>query len=167
MSGKKNTQGTSTSGTLPALKIGSRVRGTDDGVTGRVAWANAVRVKIKWDDGEEVTWKRESLAERPIEILDADDATESVAAAEQVRLQEIIKGGPQPIQFLFRHGSGLLAGLLLFYVFSYPLSVSHSAVPLRPGRDSRPDRPRTTLRRSAAVMPWSRPAASCGPWPQT
>ena len=37
-----------------------------------------------------------------------------VAAAEQVRLQEIIEGGPQPVQFFFRHGSCLLAGLLLF-----------------------------------------------------
>jgi hypothetical protein len=57
---------------LPALRIGSRVRCTDDGVEGRIAWANAVSVKIKWDDGEQVTWKRDSLASRPIEILDAD-----------------------------------------------------------------------------------------------
>jgi preprotein translocase subunit YajC len=62
-----------TSGDQSGLKIGSRVRCTEDGVTGRIAWANAVSVKIKWDDGEEVTWKRDSLATRPIEILDADD----------------------------------------------------------------------------------------------
>jgi hypothetical protein len=78
--------------TPPALKIGSRVRCTDDGVTGRIVWANAVSVKIKWDDGEQVTWKRDSLATRPLEILDADgddqpatpavtdNAAESVAA---------------------------------------------------------------------------------------
>jgi preprotein translocase subunit YajC len=70
MSSKKNTQA--------SLKIGSRVRCTDDGVTGRIAWANAVSVKIKWDDGEEVTWKRDSLVGRPIEILDSDDDTEQV-----------------------------------------------------------------------------------------
>jgi hypothetical protein len=74
---KKNTK-TTTSGDLPGLKIGSRVRCTEDGVTGRIAWANAVSVKIKWDDGEEVTWKRDSLAGRPIEILDSDDDTEQV-----------------------------------------------------------------------------------------
>jgi hypothetical protein len=70
MSSKKNTQA--------SLKIGSRVRCTDDGITGRIAWANAVSVKIKWDDGEEVTWKRDSLAGRPIEILDSDDDIEPV-----------------------------------------------------------------------------------------
>ena len=63
MSGKKNT---TSPASLPSLKLGSRVRCTDDGVTGRIAWANAVSVKIKWDDGEEVTWKLDSLATRPV-----------------------------------------------------------------------------------------------------
>jgi hypothetical protein len=54
----------------PKLKIGSRVRCTDDGGEGRITWANGVSVKIQWDDGEQVTWRRDSLAERPIEILD-------------------------------------------------------------------------------------------------
>ena len=71
MSKKKNAK---TNTNLPALRIGSRIRCSDDGVTGRIVWANAVAVKIKWDDGEQVTWKRDSLATRPIEILDADDA---------------------------------------------------------------------------------------------
>ena len=61
---KKNTK-TTMGGDQTGLKIGSRVRCTEDGVTGRIAWANAVSVKIKWDDGEEVTWKRDSLATRP------------------------------------------------------------------------------------------------------
>ena len=52
MSGKRNT---TSPANLPSLKLGSRVRCTDDGVAGRIAWANAVSVKIKWDDGEEVT----------------------------------------------------------------------------------------------------------------
>jgi hypothetical protein len=34
---------------------------------------NAVSVKIQWDDGEQVTWKRDALATRPLEILDAAD----------------------------------------------------------------------------------------------
>ena len=55
------------------LRIGSRVRCTDDGVTGRIVWANGVSVKIKWQDGEQVTWKRADLVGKPIEILDADD----------------------------------------------------------------------------------------------
>jgi hypothetical protein len=55
----------------PTLKIGSRVRCTDDHVEGRIVWANGVSVKIQWDDGEQVSWRRDSLADRPIEILDA------------------------------------------------------------------------------------------------
>jgi hypothetical protein len=54
---------------LPALKIGSRVRRADDLAEGRIVWANGVSVKIAWDDGEQVTWRRDSLADRPIEIL--------------------------------------------------------------------------------------------------
>src|SRR3954454_12360861 len=54
------------------LKVGSRVRCTDEGVEGRITWANATILKIQWDDGEQVTWRRDSLADRPIEILDAD-----------------------------------------------------------------------------------------------
>jgi hypothetical protein len=82
MASKKN-KGTSTSGQLQALRIGSRVRCTDDDVQGRVVWANAMSVKIKWDDGEQVTWKRDSLATRPIEILDDEDqsATPATPAA--------------------------------------------------------------------------------------
>src|SRR5438093_8909299 len=52
------------------LKVGSRVRCTDDGVEGHLVWANATAVKIRWDDGEQVTWRRDSLADRPLEILD-------------------------------------------------------------------------------------------------
>src|SRR5438105_10661668 len=55
---------------LKPLKVGSRVRCTDDGVEGRLVWANATAVKIRWDDGEQVTWRRDSLADRPLEILD-------------------------------------------------------------------------------------------------
>jgi hypothetical protein len=76
-----------TSSDLPALKIGSRVRCTDDGVEGHIAWANAVWVKIKWNDGEVVTWRRESLAGRPIEIRDADDEVRSEQPAEPVAEQ--------------------------------------------------------------------------------
>lgn len=57
------------SGSLTTLKIGSRVRCTDDGVEGRITWANSVSLKVQWDDGEQVTWRRDSLAGRPIEIL--------------------------------------------------------------------------------------------------
>jgi hypothetical protein len=63
-----------------ALKLGSRVRCTDDGVEGRIVWANAVSVKIRWNDGEQVTWRRDSLAGRPIEILAASgDENENAA----------------------------------------------------------------------------------------
>jgi hypothetical protein len=79
MSIKKKTAATTN---LPALRIGSRVRCTEDGVEGRIVWANAVAVKITWDDGEQVTWKRDSLATRPIEILDAEVASEEERQAE-------------------------------------------------------------------------------------
>jgi hypothetical protein len=77
MASKKSDQGSS-SASLPALRIGSRVRCTDDGVEGRITWANGVSVKVQWDDGEQVTWRRDSLADRPIEILDpASEAEQS------------------------------------------------------------------------------------------
>jgi hypothetical protein len=72
MSKKKNAPKTPAAD-LPALRIGSRVRCTDDGVEGRITWANAVSVKVEWADGEKVTWRRDSLPTRPIEIIDADD----------------------------------------------------------------------------------------------
>jgi HB1, ASXL, restriction endonuclease HTH domain len=78
--GSKKT--TATAAGLPALKIGGRVRRTDDLAEGRIIWANGVSVKIAWDDGEQVTWRRDSLAGRPIEILAGDDdqpATEQAA----------------------------------------------------------------------------------------
>ena len=72
MAAKKKTPAAPAAG-LQTLKIGGRVRCTDDGVEGRIVWANGVSVKIKWDDGEQVTWRRDSLAGRPIEILAGDE----------------------------------------------------------------------------------------------
>jgi hypothetical protein len=80
MASKKNKAATTPAG-LQALRIGSRVRCTDDGVEGRITWANAASVKIKWDDNEQVTWRRDSLAERPIEILDPDEEVQTEAPA--------------------------------------------------------------------------------------
>src|SRR5450631_2688936 len=96
MSKKKNTS-TNHNANPPALKIGSRVRCTDDGVTGRIVWANAVSVKIKWHDGEQVTWKRDSLATRPIEILDADndDQTTTPPATEIPEATNVVTAGDQ------------------------------------------------------------------------
>src|ERR1700688_3317969 len=79
MASKKKNRAT-TSNNLPTVRLGSRVRCTHDGVEGRIVWWNAVSVKIKWDDGEQVTWKRDSLATRPIEIL-GDDGDQSAAPA--------------------------------------------------------------------------------------
>jgi hypothetical protein len=67
---------------MQALKIGCRVRCTDDGVEGRIVWANAVSLKIRWDDGEQITWRRDSLAGRPIEIL-TDSSDEDPPAPPQ------------------------------------------------------------------------------------
>src|SRR3954447_978510 len=64
-----------------AIRIGSRVRCTDDGVEGRIVWANATSVKIEWTDGEKVTWKREAMKSKPIEILDAEEGTTVTGAS--------------------------------------------------------------------------------------
>ena len=64
---------TTTAAGLPALKVGGRVRRSEDRIAGRIVWANGVSVKITWDDGEQVTWRRDSLAGRPIAILAGED----------------------------------------------------------------------------------------------
>jgi hypothetical protein len=79
MASKKNKTATPSTPNQPALRLGSRVRCTDDGVAGRIVWANGVAVKVKWDDGAQVTWKRDSLDDRPIEIVDADGEGPAVA----------------------------------------------------------------------------------------
>src|SRR6476646_3405367 len=85
------------------LKIGSRVRCTDDGVEGRIVWANAVAVKIRWDDGEQVTWRRDSLADRPIAILadtGDEDQSESPAAPDASVLTASTESRPEESQAL-------------------------------------------------------------------
>src|SRR5450755_2214972 len=82
MTAKKKSATADNSG-LQTLKISSRVRCTDDQAEGRIVWANGVSVKIKWDDGEQVTWRRDSLAGRPIEILCGDEDEAAAPAAEQ------------------------------------------------------------------------------------
>jgi hypothetical protein len=71
VSGKKKTSITTDQ---PTLKIGSRVRCSDDGVEGRITRANGTSVKIAWADGEKVTWKRADLPDKGLEVLgDAAD----------------------------------------------------------------------------------------------
>jgi HB1, ASXL, restriction endonuclease HTH domain len=60
-----------------AIRIGTRVR-FSDGAEGRITWANATSVKIQWDDGEKITWKRAELASKGLTILDADAAPQEV-----------------------------------------------------------------------------------------
>jgi hypothetical protein len=79
----KKTKAAMATGSVQALRIGSRVRCTDDGVEGRIVWANAVAVKIEWTDGEKVTWKREELAKK-VEIIDADEEAPPAAPAAEV-----------------------------------------------------------------------------------
>ncbi len=85
MSGKKKSKASTTPQTL---KIGSRVRCSDDGVEGRITWANGVSVKVQWDDGEQVTWRRDSLAERPIEILEPAEEQPIAAAPEPLAVEQ-------------------------------------------------------------------------------
>jgi hypothetical protein len=91
--GSKKT--TATAAGLPALKIGGRVRRTDDRVEGRIVWANGVSVKVAWDDGEQVTWRRDSLADRPIEILVGGD---DQPAPEQAALPQAGQAAPPQVE---------------------------------------------------------------------
>ncbi len=83
MASKKNKPATSGTTNLPALRIGSRVRCTDDGVEGRIVWANGLMVKIEWTDGEKVTWRRDALASKPVEIIDDETPTTPEPEVEQ------------------------------------------------------------------------------------
>jgi HB1, ASXL, restriction endonuclease HTH domain len=74
MARKKNRPTTSSTTNLPTLHIGTRVRSRDDAVLGRIVWANAVSVKIKWDDNEQLTCRRDALASKAIEIIDDETA---------------------------------------------------------------------------------------------
>jgi hypothetical protein len=94
----------------PRLKIGSRVRCSDDGVEGSIVWANAVAVKIRWDDGEQVTWRRDSLADRPIAILadtGDEDQPESPAAPDTSVPTAATEPRPEELQVLSSAGQGL------------------------------------------------------------
>ena len=91
MSSKKNTN-------LQAIWIGTRVRCTDDGVEGRIVWANGVSVKITWDDGEQVTWRRDALANKPIEFLDTEDEQARASASEQTAAEQAEPGQPAPAE---------------------------------------------------------------------
>jgi hypothetical protein len=83
MAKKKNKPATTNTTNPPALKIGSHIRCTDDGVEGRVVWANSLMVKIEWTDGEKVTWRRDALAIKPIEIIDDETALAAETNTEQ------------------------------------------------------------------------------------
>jgi hypothetical protein len=101
MSSKKKNASAAPTTNVQTLKIGTRVRCTDDGVTGRIVWANGISVKITWDDGEQVTWRRDSLTSRPIEILDAEMGPEvnvQVEAPAKANVPETIPAEPPAMQ---------------------------------------------------------------------
>jgi hypothetical protein len=80
---------------LTSIKIGTRVRHSADGVLGRIVWANAVAVKIQWDDGEKVTWKRAELGVKGLEVLEPEDAALSAATKATGEAEASIpEGGP-------------------------------------------------------------------------
>ena len=67
-----------------SIRIGTRVRHTD-GAEGKIAWANSTAVKIQWDDGEKVTWKRAELAGKGLQLIE-DDAAEPRSTADTTAL---------------------------------------------------------------------------------
>jgi preprotein translocase subunit YajC len=66
------------------IRRGSRVRHTADGVEGKITWSNAASVKIEWDDGEKVSWKRAELADKGLELLDAVLESEGITVKKSV-----------------------------------------------------------------------------------
>jgi hypothetical protein len=69
------------------IKLGTRVRHISDGVLGRIVWANGMSVKIQWDDGEKVTWKRAELGIKGLAVVEEDEqrliATEAAPASDR------------------------------------------------------------------------------------
>src|SRR5262249_27678853 len=55
------------------IKLGTRVRLLEEGTLGRIVWANASSVKIEWDDGKKVTWKRVELGIKGVAVSDAGE----------------------------------------------------------------------------------------------
>jgi hypothetical protein len=50
---------------------------------GRITRANAQAVKIQWDDGEKVTWKRAELAPKELEIVEDENPRDVNATASE------------------------------------------------------------------------------------
>jgi hypothetical protein len=73
-----------------SIRIGTRVRHTD-GVEGRIAWANGTAVKIQWDDGEKVTWKRAELGAKGLQVIEDEQGR---APQEEARPAE--PAAPEP-----------------------------------------------------------------------
>jgi hypothetical protein len=71
---------------LVTIKFGARVRHTPDGAEGRIVWANASAVKIEWNDGEKVTWRRSELASKGLVVVEEEE--EQKAAAIQATASE-------------------------------------------------------------------------------
>jgi hypothetical protein len=61
------------------IKLGTRVRHIEDGALGRIVWANAAAIKVQWDDGEKVTWKRAELGIKGLAVVEEDEAPETRA----------------------------------------------------------------------------------------
>jgi hypothetical protein len=63
------------------IKLGTRVRHIEDGALGRIIWANAAAVKIQWDDGEKVTWKRSELGIKGLAVVQEETPEELATEA--------------------------------------------------------------------------------------
>jgi hypothetical protein len=61
------------------IKLGTRVKRAEDGLQGKIVWANASAVKIEWTDGEKSTWKRSELGAKGLVVIDSEVATEPQA----------------------------------------------------------------------------------------
>src|SRR5271166_5971939 len=92
MSRKKQTA----SSDLTTIRIGSRVKHVDEGVEGRITWANGTTVKIEWADGEKVTWKRAELAGKGLELVGDDDEPAAAGPVEQAQPTPLEEASNEP-----------------------------------------------------------------------
>src|SRR6266702_748243 len=108
-------------GVLPVVVAEELLQGADGTATGKGDRLDALAFQV----GEQTA----AVAVQVAEGL-------GVAAAVQVRPQEVLQRRPQPVELFLGHCSCLLPGLLLSYIFIDRLSVPRSAVLITPANTS-------------------------------
>jgi hypothetical protein len=139
---------------LTNIKLGTRVRHVEDGVEGRIVWANAAVVKIQWDDGEKVSWKRAELGAKGVVVIDSNDTPEPGAAeAYAPPVDEPTRSGPerqqQAPEVTAREANEAPVVAMLSEPSPAPESSPQQAVDAKPAKKARTRKPKA----ESAVAP--------------